>query len=500
MIQNFTEMKKRLKPTLFAGAVVCLLTVSSCENMLLHPVPESVLTSANAFSNARDMELGVFGIYNRLQSRVPTDFELMEIPSDNMFGEYFATAPGMDAINTLDVTPMNQKINSFWQNTYNGVFRANLILSQIDVPTDYPAGKKEQLSGEAKFLRAYFYFDLVRIFGGVPKVTEVLGITAAEGIGRASEQEIYDLIADDLTEAIANLPATAQQGRASKGAAIALLAKVHVYRENWSAARTLLERLNSEFNYQLLANYRDLFQIATEVNNEAIFSIAYVGGTNGHALSQLLLPNGGVKGYSNSGSRVGRPTWDLHKAFELGDTRFTQTITEQALLWNAQTEADAFWYPYFSKWRIPADIPSSSGLDIPLLRYADMVLLYAEVLHKLGETDRALTELNKVRARAFQSASHNYTLSDVPTAEAFMDKLLHERRLELAVENNRWFDLVRTDRFVEKLQSVEGEYNPSTGQAVMVVREAKPFMKYFPIPFEQIQLAGPGVMQQNEGY
>lgn len=476
------------------------MALTSCEDMLLYPVPESVLTTTNAFSTARDMELGVYGIYNRLQSRVPSDFELMEIPSDNMYGEYFATAPGMDAINTLDVTSTNQKINSFWQETYNGIFRANLILSQIDVPTEYAAGKKEQLTGEAKFLRAYFYFDLVRIFGGVPKVTEVLGITAAENIGRSSGQEIYDFIVEDLTDAISKLPKTVEQGRASQGAAIALLAKVQVYRENWSAARTLLERLNTEFDYQLLPNFRDLFQIATEVNKEAIFSLAYVGGTNGHTLSYILLPNGGVKGYSNVGSRVGRPTWDLHKAFEEGDTRFKQTITENALLWNAPSENDAFWWPYFSKWMIPAEISTSSGLDIPLLRYADMVLLYAEVLHKLGETDKALAELNKVRTRAFKSADHNYTLADVPTADAFMDKLLLERRLELAVENNRWFDLVRTGRFVDVLQSVEGEYNPSTGQAVKVVREAKPFMKYFPIPWEQIQLAGKDVMQQNEGY
>lgn len=489
---------KLVKHIIVAGAVV--IGLGACEDRLLHPVPESVLTTTNAFSNARDIELGVFGIYNRLQSRVPTDFELMEIPSDNMFGEYFATAPGMDAINTLDVTSTNAKINSFWQACYNGIFRANLILSQIDVPSEYPAGKKEQLTGEAKFLRAYFYFDLVRIFGGVPKVTEVIGITTAASIGRATEQEIYDLIIEDLTEASSKLPKTVEQGRASQGAAIALLAKVQVYRENWGAARILLERLNTEFDYQLLPNYSDLFQIATEVNKEAIFSIAYVGGTNGHGLSYALLPNGGVKGYSTNGSRVGRPTWDLHKTFEEGDTRFTQTITEYHLPWNATSENDAFWYPYFSKWMIPTEIATSSGLDIPVIRYADMVLLYAEVLHKLGENEKALTELNKVRARAFQSESHNYTMADVPTAEAFMDKILLERRLELAVENNRWFDLVRTGKFVEVLQVVEGEYNPSTGQAVRVVREAKPFMKYFPIPWEQIQLAGDGVMQQNEGY
>ncbi len=491
---------KKINKIYQAAALIFLLPLGACENTLLYPVPESVLTSSNAFENARDIELGVFGAYSALQSRVPKDFELMEIPSDNMYGSYFATAPGMDAINTLDVTPTNQKINSFWKSTYNGIFRANLILSKIDVPTDYTTGKKDLLTGELRFLRAYSYFDLVRIFGGVPKVTEVLGITAAANIGRSTEQEIYDLIVEDLTDASAKLPKTAVQGRATQGAAIALLAKVQVYRENWSAARTLLERLNSEFAYELVPNFRSLFQVATETNKEAIFSLPYVGGTNGQSLSYDLLPNGGVKGYSTGGNHVGRPTWDLHKLFDKNDTRFAQTITENQLSWSAPPESEAFWYPFFSKWMIPAEISTSSGLDIPLLRYADMVLLYAEVLHKMGENDKALTELNKVRARAFQSQSHNYTAADVPTETAFMDKLLLERRLELAVENNRWFDLVRTGRFVDRLQRIEGEYNPSTGQSVMVVREAKPYMRYFPIPFEQIQLAGKGVLTQNEGY
>lgn len=492
---------KRIKNIYIAGLLATGMAMSSCEQLLLNPIPESVLTNTNAFSNSRDLELGVYGIYSRLQARVPNDFVLMEVPSDNMFGEYFATAPGMDAINTLDVTSTNVKVNSFWQETYNGIFRSNLILNKINIPDDYAAGKKDQLTGEAKFLRAYFYFDLVRIFGGVPKVTEILGITDASAVARASEQEIYELIIADLTEAIDKLPLTVEQGRASKGAAIALLAKVQVYRENWNAAKTLLERLNSsEFGYTLLPNFGDLFNIETEVNKEAIFSLAYVGGTNGHTLSYILLPNGGVKGFSNTGSRVGRPTWDLHKAFEEGDTRFAETINENHLPWNAGSEADAFWWPYFSKWMIKADIATSSGLDIPLLRYADMVLLYAEVLHKLGENEKALVELNKVRARAFKSTSKNYTMADFSSNEAIMNKILDERRLELACENNRWFDLVRTGKFVEKLQIVDGEYNPSTGQAVKVVREAKPYMKYFPIPWEQIQLSGKDILTQNEGY
>jgi hypothetical protein len=495
-----TKVMKNIRKIYVAGLVMASLSMTSCTDMLLNPVPESVATNTNSFNKASDLEMAVLGTYQRLQSRVPTDYVLMETPSDNAFAEYFATAPGLDEINTLDVSQLNNQINLFWQNTYNGVFRANQVLASIDTPTDYVAGKKDQLVGEAKFMRAYFYFDLVRIYGGVPRVTEVIGISNSTQIARASEAEIYELIISDLTEAIEKLPKTSVQGRANKGAGIALLAKVQVYRENWTAARTLLERLNSEFTYELLPNYADLFETATEVNKEAIFSMPYVEGTNGHNLSSLLLPNGGIKGYVSTGSRVIRPSWDLHRAFEEGDSRFASTIEEYALLWNATSDNDAFWYPYFNKWRVKLNSPNASGLDIPLLRYADMVLLYAEVLHKQGDNEQALVQLNKVRERAFKSSSKNYQLSDFSSSEAIMNAILDERRLELACENNRWFDLVRTGKFVEKLQSIDGEYNPSTGQSVKVIREAKPYMKYFPIPYEQIQLSGGGVLVQNEGY
>src|SRR5690606_31343211 len=130
----------------------------------------------------------------------------------------------------------------------------------------------------------------------------------------------------------------------------------------------------------------------------------------------------------------------------------------------------------------------------------DMILLYAEALYHSGDQPGALTQINRVRERAFGNASHNYALSDIATQETFLDKLLLERRLELAVENNRWFDLVRTGRFTSVLTTSDGEYNPSTGVAVRIPVNAQSYMKYVPIPWEQINLAKPGVLPQNDGY
>lgn len=478
------------------------LSFGACQDDLLNPVPESILTTANAFNSSKDLNLAVLGIYNRYQSRLPKDFELMEAPSDNMYGYYFATAPGMAEIALLNVSPENPKLNSFWKDTYNGIFTANTVLANIEKPADYAPSKKEQFIGEAKFMRALYYFDLVRIFGGVPAITSIVSDKEAREIKRASEQEIYNLIIKDLEDAVANLPqpAAIEKGRASKPVAIALLAKVQVYRKNWTAAKGLLEQLFSNYNYRLVPNYEDLFEIATENNSEAIYSMPYVSGTNGQGLTYDLAPIGGIYQTINNGNRVCRPTWDLHQAFEKGDTRFNVTIAEEQLTFASKPGDPTFWFPYFNKWIVPVQISTSSGLDIPVLRLADMILLYAEVLYNLNQPQEALNQINKVRERAFGNATHNYKMIDIATNQTFLDKLLLERRLELAVENNRWFDLVRTGRFTSVLTTKQGEYNPSTGKAVQIPINAKAYMKYFPIPYEQIQLASSGVMIQNEGY
>ena len=482
------------------GLLLMALSLGACHDQLLNPVPESVLTTANAFNKASDLNLAVLGIYSAYQSRLPTDYELMEAPSDNLYGYYFAVSPGMAEIALLTVAPENPKLNAFWKASYNGIFRANNVLANIDNPTDYATSEKEQYTAEAKFMRALYYFDLVRIFGGVPAITTV--ITEGEDIPRASEQEIYDLIAADLNEAIANLPGpdAIDKGRASKAAAIALLAKVDIYREDWSGAKTLLEQLFRDYNYSLVGNYGDLFEEETENNSEIIFTMPYVSGTNGQNLTVNLAPHGGIFEVITGGNRTMRPTWDLHQAFEEGDSRFEATIEEYQIPYSWKPGDDPIWFPYVNKWIVPAPISSDAGLDIPLLRMGDMILLYAEALYHTGNPSGALDQINKVRERAFGNTSHNYTLADIATEETFLDKLLLERRLELAVENNRWFDLVRTGRFTSVLTTIDGEYNPSTKKAVQIPINAKSYMKYFPIPWEQINLANPGVLTQNEGY
>lgn len=469
---------------------------SSCDVVNLDPI--STLTEANFYKTADDMDRAVLGIYNRYQSRLPRDWAIFEMPSDHLYMSAYRFIGGLEAVNTLDFQAQNDIFRNFWQTTYNGIFRANVVISKLDNPTNYAPGQKEKFEGEARFMRALFYFDLVRSFGGVPKVDQPLTVEGSKEVSRSSESEIYEFIVSDLKRAIEVLPPQngTVHGRASKGAALALLGKVYIYLKDWQNAYTYLTQVD-EYGYGLMENYADLWKEEHEDNKEAIFAIKYLAGSNGHRLSLDFLPYFGVEGISNStGGEVALLAWSLHKKFLEEDSRKAATITEY---WRSPGTDDPLeWKPFISKFM--AQQASTSGLDIPVIRYADVVLLKAEALYRLNRPEEALVELNKVRTRAFKGTSHNYSLADIATPDQFLDVLLLERQLELALENQRWFDLVRTDRFVEVLSKVEWGYNPITGTAQEVTLSPKPFLRYFPIPQHEIDQANPGVIAQNEGY
>ncbi len=184
------------------------------------------------------------------------------------------------------------------------------------------------------------------------------------------------------------------------------------------------------------------------------------------------------------------------KKFEDGDSRKYATITEY---WKAPGTNDTEeWRPYVSKFL--AQNAASSGLDIPVLRFADILLLKSEALYHLDKKEKALIELNKVRIRAFGNSSHNYSISNIDSKEKFVNIILLERQLEFAYENQRWVDLIRMGRMQNVLSEIEWGYNPKTGQAQIVKFDVKPHFTIFPIPQDEIDLFNPGVLDQNPGY
>lgn len=475
---------------------VLMLGAVSCDVVNLEPI--STLTDANFYKTSDDMNRAIVGIYSKYQARLPRDWAMFEMPTESLYMSAYRFIGGLEAVNTLNFEPQNDIFKLFWQDTYNIIFRANAVLDKIDVPINYTGSQKNQFEGEARFMRALSYFELVRAYGGVPKIDKLISVAESRATGRATAQEIYDFIIADLKTAIDKLPEQKgiAFGRASKGAATALLGKVYIYQKDWANAYTYLNQVD-QYGYGLVDDFKSLWTIQNEDNKEAIFAIKYLEGSNGQRLSLDFLPYTGVDGVTfSAGGEVALPGWSLHKKFLTADSRKSATITE---MWRAPgSTAPLEWRPYISKFM--TQNAAVSGLDIPVIRYADVLLLKSEALYNLNRKEEALVELNKVRARAFKGTTQNYTLADITAPEKYLDVLLLERQLELALENQRWFDLVRTDQFVKALSQVEWGYNPVTGTAQVVNQSPKPFFKLFPVPQHEIDQANPGVMKQNDGY
>lgn len=488
----------KTKNLFYTAILIMAICVSSCKK-IIELTPDSELTTAQYFKNARDMDLAVLGIYSNYQARKQTDYILLELPTDNLYRSTYTLVAGSEDVDNLSITALNPLFGAFWTTTYNGIFRANSVLANINNPIDYKAGQKEQLTGEAKFMRALYYFDLVRMFGGVPKITTQLSIEEAKTTPRATAPDIYALIVSDLKDAVAVLPNRAgiAKGRATKAAAAALLGKVYVYLKDWANAKTYLEMVPAS-DYQLLPSFSSIWRIDNEDNNEIIFAMKYVEGTNGQTLSSAFLPFGGKTGIATSGNESVFPSWDLHKLFATDDTRKTVSITEYYQA-PSPPGAPVNWFPHVSKFEVKHVI-NSSGLDIPVIRFADVVLLMAEVQYGLNRPDLALIELNKIRERAFGNASRNYTPADIAASAAFTDKILLERRLEFAFENERWFDLVRFGRLQTELSTEERGYNIATLTALTVTLQPKAYYNLFPIPQSQVDTYPANVLQQNTGY
>ncbi|NLR57376.1 RagB/SusD family nutrient uptake outer membrane protein [Chitinophaga polysaccharea] len=487
-----------MKKTLIVAQIALLLGVSGCTDKLLNLKPDDTLTTGNFYKTSNDMNQAALGIYNSLQQRKQNDYLIMEVPSDNLYMSNNTSVAGANDMDYLTVNQDNNIVGDFWEATYVGIGRANALLQNIDNPKDYAAGMKDQYTGEAKFMRALFYFDLVRLFGGVPKVIATLSIADARNMPRAAASDIYDLIVSDLKDAADKLPAPSAiaKGRASKAAALGMLGKVYVYRKDYANAKACFEKLNSDYTYQLEPSFATLWSLATEDNREVIFSMKYIENSAGQTLSTAYTPNGGLFGLVDRGNEIALPSWSLDKLYVTGDTRKANTISD---MYVPATGGSAIWYPYVNKYAVKHSV-GSSGLDLPVLRFGDVVLLYAETLYNLGDKANALIQLNKVRERAFGDNSHDYTATDIASADAFLDKLLLERQLELAYENERWMDLVRTGRFITVMTKEERLYNNVTNQPLTAILTPKSYMALFPIPKRQIDLYTPGVLKQNDGY
>lgn len=498
--------------------VVFLLVFASlsCKEKFIELQPISDMNASTFYKTEQDMNQAVMSPYASLRDVYNQLFIYTgEIRSDNTT---FSWVPG----NSKDMTSIdnfgdvllsdNSNVLNLWNNAYHTILRCNIVLDKIDAVSFRDAKVKEQYKAEARFLRALIYFWLVRTYGDVPKVDKQLSVQDAYTLGRAPTQEIYDFIVQDLQFAEANLPATYtanDKGRVTLGGAKGLLSKVYVTMAGYPlkkgatyyalAEAKALEVINNPM-YSLVADYKSLFDVKNKNSAESLFEVQYKkGGTNtGSPWNNDFAPRLSNKEVVLIGDKSGfnAPTPSMSAAYETGDPRKAISMSDGYVSDPGGTRINEKYVRKYYDVSF-ATIPDNDNNWIEL-RLADIYLLYSEALVRQGKQPQtALLYLNKIRQRARNSAGVAAgALIDYTSFSSDSDFLLaieKERRVELAFENHRWFDLVRTERakaVMSQEQKDQNGFNTSTWSDNMLL---------FPIPLQVIQ-SNPEKIKQNPGY
>lgn len=455
-------------------ASLATLLMTSCGDSFFDLEPASSVTIDKVYKTASDYNVAVIGCYAKLQSQVNFYTECCEYRSDNLsLGAPTAGTQDRYDIDHFTEKPSNGILSSYWANFNNNVYRCNLLLDQID-GANFAENLKKQYKGEAMFVRALNYFNMYRIWGGVPATKHVVSAAEALKVARYSDEQMFDLIARDLKEIVDNnyLPETyssADMGRATSGAAKALLGKVYLTFHKWTEAKDILSQLIGK--YQLVSPIAQVFNVDNKNNNEIIFAVHFNKEIEGEGHSYWY-------NLTNASDDTNQ-TSSLLNTFPTGDAR-------KDLITYVQVEKNVRLMNKFYDTKSPTF--KTVGNDQILLRYADVLLMYAEALNEIqydaSEGSLALKYLNAVRQRAGIS---NLTAKQLPTQEKFRKGILVERQREFPYEGQRWFDLVRMG-FAKSVMAENGV-------------EIKDYQLLFPIPQQEIEKVGDkSILWQNPGY
>lgn len=455
-------------------ASLATLLMTSCGDSFFDLEPASSVTIDKVYKTASDYNVAVIGCYAKLQSQVNFYTECCEYRSDNLsLGAPTAGTQDRYDIDHFTEKPSNGILSSYWANFNNNVYRCNLLLDQID-GANFAENLKKQYKGEAMFIRALNYFNMYRIWGGVPATKHVVSAAEALKVARYSDEQMFDLIAGDLKEIVDNnyLPETyssADMGRATSGAAKALLGKVYLTFHKWTEAKDILSQLIGK--YQLVSPIAQVFNVDNKNNNEIIFAVHFNKEIEGEGHSYWY-------NLTNASDDTNQ-TSSLLNTFPTGDTR-------KDLITYVQVEKTVRLMNKFYDTKSPTF--KTVGNDQILLRYADVLLMYAEALNEIqydaSEGSLALKCLNAVRQRAGIS---NLTAKQLATQEKFRKGILVERQREFPYEGQRWFDLVRMG-FAKSVMAENGV-------------EIKDYQLLFPIPQQEIEKVGnKSILWQNPGY
>lgn len=476
---------------------VSLFVSVSCSDDFLDVDIQGETPAEEFWKSEEDATRAVNSIYAYLREWKQVAFAAIAVESlgsDNAEkGSSPSDATFLNSYDNFTVTPTDGQLLDFWSGQYQEINLCNQVITNIP-GIDMDESLKNRYLAEAKFVRAYCYFRLVRAYGDVPLRTEVVTDAALFNIPRTPKEEVYDFIENDLTEAAAVLPASysgADLGRATKGAALALHAKVNMYRKDWPQVLSLTEQV-MQLGYSLVPNYQLLFREEFENSSESIFEIqaALIPG-NAPASNSQYSQVQGVRGSAGGGWGFNVPTEALVNAFEAGDPRLDATI-----IFRGETTPQGDVIPpdgdnprYNEKSYVPFSkhVPGyneGAQQNVRVIRYADVLLMNAEANNELGNTAAALASLELVRARA--RGGNAAILPEVTTTDQNELRLAiwHERHVELAMEFDRYFDVIRQGRGEE----VFGPKGWIAGKH-----------EVWPIPQTEIDLSA-GMLTQNPGY
>ncbi|WP_080054582.1 RagB/SusD family nutrient uptake outer membrane protein [Spirosoma aerolatum] len=492
---------------------IALLMLSACKSFL-EVVPETSLAADNFYQSQTDFEQAVGGIYAPLQGIYNQDWVLNEMRSDNTFFIYNIAQRGgkqQEDPATFTVETNNTYTLGKWTNDYLIISRANQVLKSLESAT-FVESAKANLKGQALFLRAFAYFDLVKNFGSVPLFLEPATSYQTTFKARSDATEVYKQIVADASAAAKLLPAVASAtGRATAGAAYTLLADAYMDQKAWADAETALKTVTT-LGYSLLPNYADIFKPTNKGNKEIVFDIQYAEGTSQaifNALPYLFIPVladpsviTGVKPASQQtygGYNV--PTPDLLKAYEdtLKDQRFAASIG----FYTGPSPLIGITYnhtPYIKKYLHPHSVYGQTADNGPIYRYAEVLLMLAEVTNEQGRQADAVGYLNQVRVRA------GLNPLTAGSQTALQASILKERQVELAFENKRWHDLVRSGTAVQVMSAFgakvkanpQAYYYPTGGAPIATAFNVTDRDLLYPIPVSEI-ITNPD-LKQNPGY
>jgi hypothetical protein len=473
-----------------------LFLFSGCDKFL-DVDPPYTQDAENFFRTKEDYERALVGAYDLLQASF-LSLWIGEIASDNSIagGESVNDSQGLHQIDNMTHGGVNSELRSILRWNYAGITRVNYIMENKD-NIDFPG--KGQIIAEARFLRAYYYFELVKFFGAVPLIIDKrIGIEEARTLPRNPASEVYAQIEEDLNFAASVLPWTATvKGKATRGAALALLGKAYLYQGKFLEASNTLDEVRNSGIFSLISDYSQLFLAANENNAETVFDIQYTG-LEGGSYGCLVCLEGnaapgfhGIRQYNGpvygDGNSYNLPTQNLYDAYASIDPRRGYSILDIDAFIAAQPNPQTITYAigagghtgfYNNKYikrqgeiGLP-DNDLTSPVNYRVIRYADVLLMAAEAHFHLGNTSLAQQLVNQVRTRVGIPGISVNSLNDI----------YKERRYELAGEGHRFFDLVRTGQAQSNITGfVTGKH------------------ELFPIPQVEIDLTG-GTWSQNPGY